>query len=106
MVRAFLEPVLGTPTAAEKFQELVARVEPTDLLAAKPGLRNLDVPTLIVWGTADVFFDVKWAYWLRDTIPGAHVVEVPGAKLFFPHERPDELSAHIRRHWATFDPAV
>jgi pimeloyl-ACP methyl ester carboxylesterase len=104
MVRAFLEPVLGTPAAAEKFQELLAALEPTDLLAAEPALRNLHVPTLIVWGTADVFFDVKWAYWLRDTIPGAHVVEVPGAKLFFPHERADELSAHIRGHWAASAP--
>ncbi len=104
MVRAFLEPVLGTPTAAEKFQALVAALEPTDLLAAEPALRSLDVPTLIVWGTADDFFDVKWAYWLRDTIPGARdVVEVAGAKLFFPHERPSELVAPVRRHWATAD---
>jgi pimeloyl-ACP methyl ester carboxylesterase len=101
MVRAFLEPVLGTPTAAEKFQELLAALEPTDLLAAEPALRDLRVPTLIVWGTADVFFDVKWAYWLRDTIPGAHLVEIAGAKLFFPHERAAELATHIRQHWAT-----
>jgi pimeloyl-ACP methyl ester carboxylesterase len=105
-VQAFLEPVLGTPASAEKFQELLAGLEPTDLLAAEPALRNLRVPTLIVWGTADVFFDVKWAYWLRDTIPGAHLVEIGGAKLFFPHERADELSAHIRQHWATFDPRL
>jgi pimeloyl-ACP methyl ester carboxylesterase len=99
MVQAFLEPVLGTPAAAMKFQELLASLEPTDLLAAEPALRNLRVPTLIVWGTADTFFDVKWAYWLRDTIPGARLVEVPGAKLFFPHERADELAAHIRQRW-------
>jgi pimeloyl-ACP methyl ester carboxylesterase len=103
MVQAFLAPVLGTPAAAEKFQELLAGLEPTDLLEAEPALRNLHVPTLIVWGTADVFFDVKWAYWLRDTIPGAHVVELAGAKLFFPHERADELSTHIRQHWTTRD---
>jgi pimeloyl-ACP methyl ester carboxylesterase len=104
MVEAFLEPVLGTPAAAEKFQELLAGLGPTDLLAAEPALRTLNAPTLIVWGTADVFFDVKWAYWLRDTIPGARVVEVAGAKLFFPHERADELSTYIRAHWAAADP--
>jgi pimeloyl-ACP methyl ester carboxylesterase len=101
MVRAFLEPVLGTPAAAEKFQELLASMEPSDLLDAEPALRRLDVPTLIVWGTADDFFDVKWAYWLRDTIPGARdVVELAGAKLFFPHERASDLIPHLRRHWA------
>jgi pimeloyl-ACP methyl ester carboxylesterase len=101
VVRAFLEPVLGMPAAAEKFQALLAALEPSDLLAAEPALQTLDVPTLIVWGTGDTFFDVKWAYWLRDTIAGAQdVVEVAGAKLFFPHERPDALVAPLRRHWA------
>jgi pimeloyl-ACP methyl ester carboxylesterase len=85
MVRAFIEPVLGTPAAAEKFQELIAGLDPADLAAAEPTLRQLNAPTLIVWGTGDDFFDVKWAYWLRDLIPGARpVVELPGARLFFP----------------------
>lgn len=100
MVEAFLTPVLGNPAAAEKFQEMIAALDPTDLLAAEAALRRLHAPTLIVWGTADNFFDLKWAYWLRDTIPGAvDVIEISGAKLFFPQERAAELSAHIRRHW-------
>jgi pimeloyl-ACP methyl ester carboxylesterase len=100
MTRAYLEPVLGTLAAAEKFQELIASLQPTDLLAAETSLRKLDVPALIVWGTADDFFDVKWAYWLRDLLPGARaVVEVDGAKLFFPHERAQELAAHLRHFW-------
>jgi sn-glycerol 3-phosphate transport system permease protein len=37
------------------------------------------------------------AYWLRDTIPGAcDVVELDGARLFFPDERPDELAEAAR----------
>lgn len=100
MVSAFLQPLLGTPAAAEKFQELIAGLDPVDLRAAEPGLRSLDVPTLIVWGSADVFFDLKWANWLHDTIPGAgDVVELDGAKLFFPHERAQEFAAEVRRHW-------
>jgi pimeloyl-ACP methyl ester carboxylesterase len=51
------------------------------------------VPTLIVWALDDFFFDVKWAYWLKDTIPGARrVVEVSDARLFFAEDRPDELA--------------
>ncbi len=39
-----------------------------------------------------MFFEVDWAYWLRDPIAGAEeVVEIPGAKLWFPYERPGEL---------------
>jgi pimeloyl-ACP methyl ester carboxylesterase len=60
------------------------------------------VPTQIVWGTGDRFFDVRWAYWLRDLIPGAtEVVEVPDGRLFFPHERPDELAEPLLRFWKT-----
>ena len=102
MLQAFLQPLLGTPAAAEKFQALIAGLEPSDLRAAEPGLRSLDVPTLVVWGNADVFFDLKWANWLRDTIPGVReVVELEGAKLFFPFERAQEFAAAVRRHWET-----
>ena len=60
------------------------------------------MPTLVVWGTGDVFFDVKFAYWFRDTIPGVtEVVELDGAKLFFPDERAAELVPLLRRHWSS-----
>jgi pimeloyl-ACP methyl ester carboxylesterase len=55
---------------------------------------------LIVWGTGDMFFDRTWAYWLRDTIPGAsEVIEIEGGRLFFPDERATELAVALRRHW-------
>ena len=99
VVRAWLEPLFGTPAAARQFQRWVASLRARDLLAAEPALRQLQVPTLIVWGTGDVFFHGKWAYWLRDTIPGAAAVtEIPGARLFFPDERATELTAALRRH--------
>jgi pimeloyl-ACP methyl ester carboxylesterase len=105
-VRAYLEPVLGTPEAAKQFERMLSLLEPTDLLAAEPALAQLNVPTLIVWGTADEFFDVRWAYWLRDTIPGTtEVVEIDGAKLFFPDERAAELGSHLLRHWNATTPA-
>lgn len=99
--RAFLEPVLGTPERAQQFERLLAALEPTDLLAAEPALARLTVPTLVVWGTGDAFFELRWAHWLRDTIPGVtEVVEIDGAKLFFPHERAEDLVPHLRRHWS------
>jgi pimeloyl-ACP methyl ester carboxylesterase len=102
VVRAFLEPVLGTPERARAFEQLLARLEPSDLLAVEPLLARLDVPTLVVWGTGDEFFELDWAYWLRGTIPGVtEVVELEGAKLFFPDERAAELAALLRRHWAS-----
>jgi len=99
IARAWMEPQL-TSEGARQAQRLLLSLHARDLLAAEPALRRLQVPTLIVWGTGDRFFRVTWAYWLRDTIPGATaVVELDGARLFFPDERAAELTTALRRHW-------
>jgi len=98
---AWLERALGTAEAARQFQRLLTSLHARDLLAIEPALARLQVPTLIVWGTSDKFFHRKWAYWLRDIIPGAtDVVEIDGGRLFFPDERATEFTAALRRHWA------
>ncbi len=100
IARAWLEPLIGTPESARQFQRLMTSMHARDLLAVEPALARLQVPTLIVWGTGDTAFRRKWAYWLRDTIPGAtEVVELAGARLFFPDERAAEFTAALRRHW-------
>jgi pimeloyl-ACP methyl ester carboxylesterase len=100
IVRAWLEAAFATPESARQFQRLLTSLRARDLLAIEPALTHLQVPTLIVWGTGDKFFRLKWAYWLRDTIPGAtDVVEIDAARLFFPDERATELTAALRRHW-------
>jgi pimeloyl-ACP methyl ester carboxylesterase len=100
-LRAYLEPVLGTPQAARLFERLLTALDPAELVAIEPELRRFSVPTLVVWGTGDPFFGIEWAHWLRDTIPGVtEVVELEGARLFFPDERAGELVPHLRRHWA------
>lgn len=101
IARVWLEAQGGTPEAARQSQRLLTSLHARDLLAAEPALSRLQVPTLIVWGTGDRAFRTKWAYWLRDTIPGAtEVVEIDGGRLFFPDERAGELTAALRRHWA------
>jgi pimeloyl-ACP methyl ester carboxylesterase len=100
IARVWLEAQGGTPEAARLSQRLLLSLHARDLLAAEPALKRLEVPTLIVWGTGDRAFRTKWAYWLRDTIPGAsEVVEIDGGRLFFPDERAGELTAALRRHW-------
>jgi len=99
IARVWLEP-MATAESARQGQRLLTSLHARDLLAIEPGLARLQVPTLIVWGTGDRAFRLKWAYWLRDTIPGAtDVVEIDGARLFFPDERATELTAALRRHW-------
>ncbi|MGB6456656.1 MAG: alpha/beta hydrolase [Streptosporangiaceae bacterium] len=100
IARAWLEPLFGTAESARQNDRILPSLRARDLLAIEPALARLQVPTLIVWGTGDKFFPRKWAYWLRDTIPGASkVVEIDGARLFFPDERAAELTAALRCHW-------
>ena len=101
VIRSYLEPCFGTLERARQFERLLTSLDAGDLRAVEPQLKELTVPTLMVWGTGDTFFDVSTAYWLRDTIPGATgVVTVDGARLFFPEERPMDLVPHLERHWA------
>ena len=101
VIRSYLEPCFGSLERAREFERMLAAMDDADLVAVTPQLRELTVPTLIVWGTGDAFFDVSWAYWLRDTIPGTtRMVTVDGARLFFPDERPMDLVPHLEQHWA------
>jgi pimeloyl-ACP methyl ester carboxylesterase len=100
LARFWLESQFATPELARQNERIMTSLHARDLLAIEPALARLQVPTLIVWGTGDKFFRLKWAYWLRDTIPGAtEVVELSGARIFFPDERATELTAALRRHW-------
>jgi pimeloyl-ACP methyl ester carboxylesterase len=100
-LRAYVGPLFATPEATRALERwLVSFEDVSQTREIEPLLRKLTAPTLIVWGTGDNFFPVKWAYWLKGAIPGARqVVELEGAKLFFPEERPDELAEAVRAHW-------
>jgi pimeloyl-ACP methyl ester carboxylesterase len=98
--QTWLEPLFATPTSTRNLERFIMSFDNKQTVVVEPLLRKLEAPTLIVWGTADAFFPVKWAYWLRGAIPGAReVVELEGAKLFFPWERPIELATALRNFW-------
>ncbi|WP_214326249.1 alpha/beta fold hydrolase [Nonomuraea sediminis] len=104
LVDNFLRPIFAKQDGGRAFERLLTSIDAEDMVAIEPQLTVLAVPTLVVWGTGDVFFDKKWAYWLRDTIPGVReVVEIEGGRLFFPDERAGELVPHLRRFWASLD---
>lgn len=98
--RAYATPIAGTIERARHLERLLAALDPADLESVSGPLRALAAPTLLVWGTGDAMFGLKWAYQLRDIIPGAReVIEVEGAKTLFPEERPGALIPQLRRHW-------
>lgn len=103
-IEVYLQPILQSEQRRAAFHRYWLAFDPAQTVAVEPLLRQLHVPTLIVWAQDDVFFDLKWAHWLRRTIPGAiGIVQVPGAKLFFAEDQPQALIAPLRNMWRTLD---
>lgn len=101
-LHAYFGQWLGSPESSKPLEEFVLALDNTLNTRIESELKQLRAPTLIVWATEDIFFDVKWAHWLKETIAGAtEVIEVAGAKLFFPEERPEALIEPIRKLWRT-----
>ncbi|BCO46878.1 alpha/beta fold hydrolase [Mycobacterium intracellulare] len=101
VVDAYYDPVFGTPESSRAFARLVTAISSTDLDAVRSELSALMVPTLIVWGTGDVFFRLKWARRLADLIPGTvGITTVHGARMHFPDYRADEFIPALQQHWA------
>jgi pimeloyl-ACP methyl ester carboxylesterase len=100
IIRLYLQPLLSSRQRIEAFQRYRLGFDNAQTVAIHAALQELRVPTLIVWGLKDIFFAKKWAYWLKDTIPGTkHVIEVPDGRLFFPEDLPDSLAEPMRRFW-------
>ena len=100
LLATYLRPLTATPARRRLVNRYIHSQDNAELVSIEPLLQKLEVPTLILWGTSDVFFDVEWAYWLEKTIPGAvGVIEYKGARLFFCEERSADVSQNIRVHW-------
>lgn len=107
LLEVYLGPLAASPERLRQVDRYVLAISASHLTEYEPALRRLTAPTLIVWGEADVFFEVKWAHWLADVIPGVRRLEVlNGAKLFFPEERPETLIPLIREHWQAAEASV
>ncbi len=100
-IETYLEPLLRTEQRTVDLQRFLAAFDHRHTVAVEPQLRQLQAPTLIVWGTDDVYFPVTWAHWLAKTIPGARPpVELEGARIFFPEERAESFNHLLRDHFA------
>ena len=104
-IERYLRPLVATEQRTRDFQRFLAAFDSRHTTAVEAGLKTLAVPTLIAWGTDDIYFDVSWSRWLADTIPGTRKrVEFEGARLFFPEERWDAFNRELREHWLAASP--
>ncbi len=99
-IEKYLRPFVRSEQRMHDLQRFLAAFDSKHTLAVEMQLKTLKAPTLIVWGTDDVYFDVKWSHWLADNIPGTRRrVEFKGARIFFPEERWEEFNKELRAHW-------
>ena len=99
-IEKYLGPFVRSEQRTRDLERFLAAFDNKHTLAIEAGLKALKAPTLIVWGTDDVYFDVKWSHWLAETIPGTRRrVEFKGARIFFPEERWAEFNKELRAHW-------
>jgi pimeloyl-ACP methyl ester carboxylesterase len=90
LIRLYLQPLLSSPERIDAFARYWLGFDNKHTVAIHDALKRLQ----------DIFFDVKWAYWLKDTIPGAkRVIEVEDARLFFPEDRPETLAPPVQKFW-------
>ena len=98
-IETYLRPLVRSEQRTRDLQRFVVAFDNKHTRVIEPQLRQLQAPTLIVWGTDDVYFPVTWAHWLADTIPGAKPpVELEGARIFFPDERAEAFNQLLREH--------
>jgi pimeloyl-ACP methyl ester carboxylesterase len=99
-LRTYVAPLVASPARIELMLGYFAALTKRDLIEIRTALMAVPAPTLVLWGNADVFFPVSLAHWLRDHLARVtEVVEIDGARTFWPEERPDLLNRKLREHW-------
>ena len=99
-IEVYLRPHLASARRTHDLERFLAAFDCADTVSVELQLKKLAAPTLIVWGTDDVYFDVEWSRWLEKTIPDTkRRVSLERARLFFPEERWAAFNAELRDHW-------
>jgi pimeloyl-ACP methyl ester carboxylesterase len=97
-IERFLRPFVVTDQRTRDLERFVKAFDNKYTVAIESKLKTLRAPT--VWGTDDIYFDVKWSHWLAETIPGTQRrVEFRGARIFFPEERSEDFNRELRDFW-------
>ena len=58
-------------------------------------LRDIHVPTLLLWGEEDPFVDAKVGDKLSNALPDGRLVRIPGVARLLPEENPQFLTEHL-----------
>lgn len=105
-IDAYITPLATLPGQVDALAEFINAFNSDQTTVLAEALTRLNVPTLIIWGTGDIFFDLTGARWLASTLPEARepVILEDGA-LLLASERADEVNAAISAFWLRLDAA-
>jgi pimeloyl-ACP methyl ester carboxylesterase len=99
-IETYLRPFVRSPQRTRDLERFVNAFDCRHTVEIEKRLQLVRSPTLIAWGTDDIFFDLKWSHWLEKAIPGTtRRVEFQSARIFFPEERPNEFNKELQAHW-------
>lgn len=99
-LRGFLDPLAASSETITLLERFIGSLQPSDLDGVTAELASHHIPTLLAWGTDDVFFGPAWGQELAAALGSdATLTEIAGGRLFWPMERPRELAALLVTHW-------
>ncbi len=99
-IETYLRPHTRSPQRLHQLERFVNAFDCRHTVDIEAALKAVKAPTLIAWGTDDIFFDLKWSHWLEGTIAGSlRRMELKGGRIFFPEERATEFNEAVRAHW-------
>ena len=99
-IETYLRPFTRSAQRTRDIERFVNAFDCRHTVEIERKLGQVQAPTLIAWGTDDIYFDLKWSHWLEKTIPGTkRRVELKSARIFFPEERASEFNAELKAHW-------
>jgi len=95
LLRSFLAPLITDRRIRRDAMKFFGAANTRDTLAAGAKLADLDIPALLVWGTADTLFPMSDAERLQSALADATLVKVPDAKVFVGLDQPDAVAEAI-----------
>ena len=99
LVARYLAPYVGRE-GVRHLLVLARSIRAADL--EELDLRQIRVPSVILWGEEDKWLDARLPDRLANAIPGARLIRIPGVARLLPEEKPDlvttEIIALLREH--------
>jgi pimeloyl-ACP methyl ester carboxylesterase len=103
MIHASLRLFVSNDRHTGDREQFITGLKKMSTVAIVSLLKELEVPSLLVWRTGEGYYGTEWSHSLARTIPGTlRRVEFIGTKILLPEE-PEDLDRDLRSFWQKVD---